>query len=101
MSHKAGRTGVERLHLTILSWKRIFSNRNGSCGFTGEKWAVRILSNLDWTPRGEFETYWSRNLANSFIPGVSAVKLPRLLSLSLIFVLVLSASAQAQWWKPS
>jgi hypothetical protein len=29
------------------------------------------------------------------------VKLPRLLSLSLIFVLVFAVSAQAEWWKPS
>lgn len=29
------------------------------------------------------------------------MKLPRLLSLSLIFVLVFAASAQAEWWKPS
>ena len=29
------------------------------------------------------------------------MKLPRLLSLSLIFVLVFAVSAQAEWWKPS
>ena len=29
------------------------------------------------------------------------MKLPRLLSLSLIFVLVFAASSQAEWWKPS
>ncbi|MGI8979443.1 MAG: hypothetical protein ACR2FY_09470 [Pirellulaceae bacterium] len=29
------------------------------------------------------------------------MKLPRLLSLSLIFLLVFAASAQAEWWKPS
>ena len=29
------------------------------------------------------------------------MKLPRLLSLSLIFVLIFAVSAQAEWWKPS